>query len=114
MYWRLTNVRDVPRRHRGVRIELRNQSHRKGKPHECSFYAWNRLGKNTFLVHGVDAEGAVTVRRTITRAKLGELVARLPPCLIGMEACSGAHHIGRRLTALGHDVRLIPAQYVKP
>ncbi len=49
------------------------------------------LAKNTFSVHGVDAQGAVVVRRTVSRNKLAELVMQLPPCLIGMEACSGAH-----------------------
>jgi transposase len=58
------------------------------------------LAKNTFSVHGVHAEGVVTVRRTVSRAKLGELVARLPPCLIGMEACSGTHEWARRFSAM--------------
>jgi transposase len=49
------------------------------------------LAKNVFSVHGVDARGGVMVRRAVSRAKLTELIAQLPPCLIGMEACSGAH-----------------------
>jgi transposase len=49
------------------------------------------LAKNVFSVHGVDAHGVVMIRRTVSRAKLAELVAQLAPCLIGMEACSGAH-----------------------
>jgi transposase len=49
----------------------------------------------------------------VSRGQLGRL-SNIPHCLIGMEACSGSHHIGRQLAALGHDVRLIPAQYVKP
>jgi transposase len=72
------------------------------------------LAKNTFSVHGVDAEGVVTVRRTISRAKLGELVARLPPCLIGMEACSGAHEWARRFSAIGHTVKLMAPKFVTP
>jgi transposase len=72
------------------------------------------LAKNTFSVHGVDAEGVVTVRRTISRAKLGELVARLPPCLIGMEACSGAHEWARRFSATGHTVKLMAPKFVTP
>jgi len=72
------------------------------------------LAKNTFCVHGVDAEGVVTVRRTVSRAKLGELVARLPACLIGMEACSGAHEWARRFCATGHTVKLMAPKFVTP
>src|SRR5215469_12700217 len=72
------------------------------------------LAKNTFSVHGVDANGVVTVRRTVSRGKLAELVARLPPCLIGMEACSGAHEWARRFGAAGHTVRLMAAKFVAP
>jgi transposase len=72
------------------------------------------LAKNTFSVHGVDVNGVVTVRRTVSRRKLAELVARLPPCLIGMEACSGAHEWARRFGAAGHTVRLMAAKFVAP
>ena len=72
------------------------------------------LAKNTFSVHGVDAEGVVTVRRTVSRGKLAELVARLPPCLIGMEACSGAHEWARRFLAAGHTVKLMAPKFVMP
>ena len=72
------------------------------------------LAKNTFSVHGVDATGIVTVRRTVSRGKLAELVVRLPPCLIGMEACSGAHEWARRFGAAGHSVRLMAAKFVAP
>jgi transposase len=72
------------------------------------------LAKNTFSVHGVDADGVVTARRTVSRAKLGELVARLPPCLIGMEACSGAHEWARRFAAAGHTVKLMAPKFVMP
>ena len=54
------------------------------------------------------------LRIKLSRAQLTRRLANIPPCLIGMEACAGAHHIGRQLQALGHDVRLLPAQYVKP
>ena len=60
------------------------------------------LAKNVFSLHGVDAEGAVVLRRSVNRAKLLELVAQLPPCLIGMEACSGAHEWARRFSRFGH------------
>ena len=72
------------------------------------------LAKNTFSVHGVAANGVVTVRRTISRGKLTELVARLPPCLIGMEACCGAHEWARRFGAAGHTVRLMAPKFVAP
>ena len=58
--------------------------------------------------------GAIVLRIKLSRTQLTQRLANIPPCLIGMEACAGAHHIGRQLQALGHDVRLIPAQYVKP
>src|SRR5215207_7312515 len=61
-----------------------------------------------------DERGAIVLRIKLSRAQLTRRPANLPPCLIGMEACAGAHYIGRQLQALGHDVRLIPAQYVKP
>src|SRR4029453_14733206 len=72
------------------------------------------IGKNTFHLIGLDGRGAIALQLKVSRAQLERRLANVPPCLIGMEACSGAHHIGRQLEALGHDVRLIPAQYVKP
>ncbi|MGF9758846.1 IS110 family transposase [Microvirga sp. 0TCS3.31] len=68
------------------------------------------LAKHVFQVHGIDSTGQVLIRR-------GELIGffrRLPPCLVGMEACSTAHFWARELAALGHEVRLMPAAYVKP
>lgn len=72
------------------------------------------LGKNSFHLIGMDARGKVIMREKLTRGRLDRYMANLPPCLVGVEACAGAHHIGRRLGAFGHDVRLIPGQYVKP
>jgi transposase len=72
------------------------------------------LGKNTFHLIGMDARGRIVLRRKVSRGQLLQCVANLPVCLIGLEACAGAHHVGRQLAALGHDVRLLPAQYVKP
>ena len=73
------------------------------------------LAKNVFAVHGVDAAGkAVLVRPTVPRAKLLELIAALPPCLVGMEACSGAHHWAREFQKFGHTVRLIAPKFVTP
>jgi transposase len=73
------------------------------------------LAKNVFAVHGVDATGKpALVRPSVARAKLLELVASLPPCLIGMEACSGAHHWARLFAAHGHTVRLMAPKFVVP
>ena len=71
------------------------------------------LGKNSFHLVGQDERGAIVLRIKLSRTQLTQRLANIPPCLIGMEACAGSHHIGRQLQALGHDVRLIPAQYVK-
>jgi transposase len=72
------------------------------------------LGKNSFHLIGQNERGAIVLRIKLSRTPLTQRLANIPPCLIGMEACAGAHHIGRQLQALGHDVRLIPAQSVKP
>src|SRR5215470_17874476 len=72
------------------------------------------LGKNSFHVVGLDQRGAIVWQLKCSRAQLERRLANIPSCLIGMEACSGAHYIARQLAALGHDVRLMPAQYVKP
>lgn len=72
------------------------------------------IAKNVFQVHGVDAQGVVVVRRKLRRSEVSEFFERLPPCLIGIEACATAHHWARHLMALGHEVKLMPAAYVKP
>src|SRR5438477_6131185 len=72
------------------------------------------IGKNTFHLVGLDERGAIVLQQKVSRGQLERRLANIPRCLIGMEACSGSHHIGRQLAAIGHDVRLIPAQYVKP
>jgi transposase len=72
------------------------------------------IGKNTFHVVGLDKRGAMTLRRKFSRGQLEAWIVNLPPCLIGMEACVGAHHLARRLKNLGHDPRLMPAKYVRP
>ena len=73
------------------------------------------LAKNIFAVHGVDAKGKATlVRPSVPRAKLGELIAALPPCLIGMEACSGAHQSAREFAKFGHTVRRMAPKFVAP
>jgi transposase len=72
------------------------------------------IAKNVFQVHGVDAGGAVVVAKAVRRGQLLSFFSLLAPCLIGIEACSSAHHWGRALIALGHRVKLIPPAYVKP
>jgi transposase len=72
------------------------------------------LAKTTLHAVAMDASGKVVQRRKLGRAKLVEWLANQGPCLIGMEACAGAHHLARTLRAQGHDVRLMPGQYVKP
>ena len=71
------------------------------------------IAKSVFQVHGVDAEGKVVLVRQLRRKQLLEFFARLPPCLVGMEACATGHHWARELIKLGHTVRLIPPAYVK-
>ena len=71
------------------------------------------LAKSVFQVHGVDAQGRVVVQRQLKRAQLLKFFADLPAALIGMEACGSAHHWARELTKLGHEVKLMPAAYVK-
>src|SRR5499433_3174002 len=72
------------------------------------------LAKSVFQVHGVDAAGNVVVRRRLKRRDVLPFFQKLPPCLIGMEACASSHHWSRELGALGHTVRLMPPAYVKP
>jgi transposase len=73
------------------------------------------LAKNVFAIHGVDEHGkAVLVRPCVARAKLLQAVAALPPCNIGIEACSGAHHWARQFWAFGHTVRLMAPKLVSP
>ena len=72
------------------------------------------LGKNVCSVVGLDASGAVVLRRRVRRDTLIGLVAKLPVCIVGMEACCGAHHLGRLFAAQGHNVRLMSPEYVRP
>src|SRR4030043_1669042 len=72
------------------------------------------IAKSVFQVHGVDAEGKVLIRRQLKRRYVLAFFERVPPCLVGIEACASSHHWSRQLKALGHTVRLMPPAYVKP
>ena len=72
------------------------------------------IGKNSFHVVGHDERGAIVSRQKWSRGQVESRFANMPPCLIGMEACVGAHHLSRKLNSLGHDARLMPAKYVRP
>jgi transposase len=71
------------------------------------------LAKSVFQLHAVDAEGAVVWRKKVRRGALLDTLAQVSPCLVGMEACATAHHWAREISALGHEVRLMPPAYVK-
>jgi transposase len=72
------------------------------------------IGKNSLHVVGLDDRGAIVLRQKWSRGQVEARFANMPPCLIGMEACVGAHHLSRGLQKLGHDARLMPARYVRP
>lgn len=72
------------------------------------------LAKNSFQLHAIDHSGRTVLRKKLSRNRFLEFFANLPACTVGMEACGGAHHWARELTRLGHTVRLMPPQYVKP
>ena len=72
------------------------------------------IAKTVFQVHGVDAAGRILVRKRLTRGRVLAFFEKLAPCLVGIEACSSSHYWARELSARGHEVRLMPVQYVKP
>lgn len=72
------------------------------------------LAKQSFQLHGVDEQGQVVLRKKLSRHHLTAFIANLPPCLIGIEACGGAHYWVREFTKLGHYVRIIAPQFMKP
>src|SRR5256886_15037897 len=72
------------------------------------------LAKIVFQIHGVDERGKAVLRKQLKRTEMLSFFANLPPCLIGMEACASAHHWARKLIALGHEVKLMAPQFVKP
>jgi transposase len=72
------------------------------------------IGKNSFHVVGLDSRGAIVLRQKWSRGQIEGRLVNMPPCLVSMEACVGAHHLSRKLGTLGHDARLMPAKYVRP
>ena len=72
------------------------------------------IGKNSFHVVGHNKQGAIVLRQKWSRGQIEARLSNMPPCLIGMEACVGAHHLSRKLAMFGHDARLMPAKYVRP
>ena len=72
------------------------------------------ISKSSFQLHGATADGSPVLRRKLSRGKVVEFLASQPPCLVVMETCGGAHHWGREIQQLGHEVRLIAPAYVKP
>ena len=72
------------------------------------------LAKNVFQVHGIDGLGETVIRRQLRRGQVLPFFKKLPPCLVGLEACATSHYWAREITALGHEVRMMPARYVKP
>lgn len=72
------------------------------------------LAKNVFQLHGVDQHGHIVLQKRLSRRKLAEFMAKLPPCLVGMEACGGAHYWARKFVSFGHEVRLMNPCFVKP
>lgn len=72
------------------------------------------LAKNVFQLHGVDARGKTVIKKQLKRDQMAAFFSNLPPCLIGMEACASAHHWGRKLQEMGHTVKLMAPQFVKP
>jgi transposase len=72
------------------------------------------IGKNSFHIVGLDERGAIVLRQRWSRGQVEARFANMPPCLVGMEACVGAHHLSRKLQGFGHDARLMPAKYVRP
>jgi len=110
----LRSVDDVtaPRRHRCAKVGL--QGSKWGAVTSEITTVGLDLAKNVFQVHGADGTGRAILRKKLKRAQVLELFGQLAPCVVAMERCGGAHFWSREISRLGHEVRLIPPDYVKP
>src|SRR5256714_2363824 len=103
----------APLRHRGAKlVSLENHQEREPSMSDITTIGVD-LAKHVFQVHGIDAEGATVLRKRLRRGQVVAFFSRIPRCVVGLEACATAHYWARELGALGHEVRLMPAQYVK-
>jgi transposase len=103
----------APLRHPGARMLVDSKtSEREPSMGEITTIGVD-LAKHVFQVHGVDSDGVAVLRKQLRRSQVLSFFSRLPRCVVGMEACATAHYWARELDALGHEVRLMPAQYVK-
>ena len=108
-------VDGAPHRHSGAIEWLLFFGHMKWESSEMNATTIGLdIAKNVFQVHGVDADGAVLIRRQLRRSQVIAVFKKLPRCLVGMEACATSHYWGREIEKLGHTVRLMPPAYVKP
>src|SRR5262249_8108726 len=103
----------APHEASGCRRVIVDDESPEGAVHDKSYHHRARPCKKVFQVHGVDAEGKVVVARKLRRKEVLAFFAKLPPCLVGMEACGSAHYWGREIAKLGHTVKLMPPKYVK-
>ena len=103
----------APERHLGARMVVVETHHRREPSMNEITTIGLDLAKHVFQVHGVDASGSTVVRKRLRRGEVVAFFARLPGCLVGLEACATAHYWARELRSVGHEVRLMPAQYVK-
>jgi transposase len=104
---------DGPRRHHRARLVMSINQTREPSMGEISMIGLD-IAKNVFQVHGVDSSGAPVLRRQLRRGQVEKFFAKLPPTLVGLEACGSAHHWARVISHYGHQVRLMPPGYVKP
>jgi transposase len=103
----------APLRHRRARLVfLENHQEREPSMSEITTIGLD-LAKHVFQVHGIDARGTTVLRKRLRRGQVLAFFSRIPRCVVGLEACATAHYWARELGALGHEVRLMPAQYVK-
>jgi transposase len=103
----------APLRHRGAKLVFpKNYQEREPSMSEITTIGLD-LAKHVFQVHGIDAQGTTVLRKRLRRGQVLAFFRRIPRCVVGLEACATAHYWARELGALGHEVRLMPAQYVK-